>query len=69
LQKKVVDQWGFTLIELLITLTVLSFGLLGLAGLQVQMIRANAFNKDLTIANAIGSELIEEAVAKGYQKQ
>lgn len=59
------DQKGFTLIELLITLVVLSFGLLGLAGLQVGMVRANAFNKDLTIATSIGTDLIEEAKAAG----
>jgi prepilin-type N-terminal cleavage/methylation domain-containing protein len=59
------DQ-GFTLIELLITLTVLSFGLLGLAGLQVQIVRANAFNTDMTIATTLGTGLIEEAKAAGY---
>jgi prepilin-type N-terminal cleavage/methylation domain-containing protein len=55
------DQRGFTLIELLITVTVLSFGLLGLAGLQVEMVRANAFNRHLLIAQNIGADLIEEA--------
>jgi len=57
------DQRGFTLIELMITLVVLSFGLLGLAGLQVQLVRANSFNSSMTIATAIGTDLLEEANA------
>ncbi len=57
------NESGFTLIELLISLVVLSFGLLGLAGLQVQVVKANAFNRDMTIAAAIGTGLVEEAVA------
>ncbi|NOY52510.1 MAG: prepilin-type N-terminal cleavage/methylation domain-containing protein [Deltaproteobacteria bacterium] len=58
------NQEGFTLIELLITLVVLSFGLLGLAGLQAQMIRSNAFSSNMTIATSIGADLIEEARSK-----
>ncbi len=56
---------GFTLIELMITLVVLSIGLLGLAGLQVGVVRANAFNRDMMIANSIGTDLLEEAKAEG----
>jgi type IV pilus assembly protein PilV len=59
------DQGGFTLIELLITLVVLSIGLLGLAGFQTQMIHANTFSRDMTIANNIGTDLLEEAKAVG----
>ena len=59
------DTNGFTLIELLITLVVLSFGLLGLAGLQVQLVRANSFNSSMTIATTIGTDLLEEAKAVG----
>lgn len=60
------NEKGFTLIELLITVTVLSFGLLGLAGLQAQMIRSNAFSRDMTIATSICEDLIEQSIAAGY---
>ncbi len=56
-------QSGFTLIELLISLVILSFGLLGLAGLQVYVVKANSLNHEMTIATAIGTGLLEEAVA------
>ncbi|MEK6775539.1 MAG: prepilin-type N-terminal cleavage/methylation domain-containing protein [bacterium] len=56
---------GFSLIELLITLMVLSFGLLGLAGFQTHIIHANAFSRDMTIAATIGSDLLEESKAAG----
>ena len=49
------------MVELLITLVVLSIGLLGLAGFQTQMIHANSFSRDMTIANNIGTDLLEEA--------
>ncbi len=61
-----VNEKGFTLIELLVTVTVLSFGLLGLAGLQAQMISSNAFSRDITIATSIGEDLIEQSIASGY---
>ena len=63
---KIHHENGFTLIELLITLAVLSFGLLSLAGLQVQLVRANAFNGEMTIATAIGTDYLEQSKAQGY---
>jgi prepilin-type N-terminal cleavage/methylation domain-containing protein len=63
---KEIHDKGFTLIELLITLAVLSFGLLGLAGLQVGLVRANAFNGSMTIATTIGTDLLEEARDDGF---
>jgi len=65
LRSRLSDQEGFTLIELLITLVVLSIGLLGLAGFQTQMIHANAFSHDMTIAATIGTDLLEQAKAAG----
>jgi len=43
---------------------VLSFGLLGLAGLQVQVVRGSAFNQDMTIATSIGTEILESSRAQ-----
>ncbi len=60
MDKNTEKQNGFTLIELMITMVVFSFGLLGLAGLQGQMIRANSFNRDMLIVQTIGADLIEE---------
>ena len=65
ISNSVSDQEGFTLVELLITLVVLSIGLLGLAGFQTQMIHANSFSRDMTIANNIGTDLLEEAKEVG----
>lgn len=65
-RKSLMQDNGFTLVELLITLVVLSIGLLGLAGFQTQMIHANTFSRDMTIANNIGTDLIEEAKGMSY---
>lgn len=59
------NEQGFTLVELLITMVVLCIGLLGLAGLQIQMIRANTFKGSMATATVIGTSLIEEARSKG----
>ncbi len=67
MKSRTLDHRGFTLIELLITLAVLSFGLLGLAGLQVQIVRASSFNRDMTIATSIGADLLELAKGRGFQ--
>ncbi|MCK4621693.1 MAG: type IV pilus modification protein PilV [Desulfuromonadales bacterium] len=51
---------GFTLIEVLVAMTILSIGLLGIAGMQVTAIRTNSSANTLTANSAIASGILEE---------
>lgn len=51
-------QFGFSLIEVLVTLLVLSIGLLGLAGLQGQSLRANNKAFERSAVTALANEII-----------
>ena len=59
------DDRGFTLIELMITMVVLAFGLLGLASFHTTVIGANFSNENMTIAQIIAADLVDEAKAAG----
>lgn len=50
---------GFTLVEVLIAVTILAFGMLGMAGLQVTSIRGNATAIHKTEASALASDKLE----------
>jgi type IV pilus assembly protein PilV len=50
---------GFTLIEVLVTVVVVSIGLLGLAGLQINGIRANVSSEARSKATLLASDIIE----------
>lgn len=50
---------GFTLIEILITVIVLSIGLLGLAGLQINGLRANMSSEARSKASALANDIAE----------
>ncbi|HZH42875.1 MAG TPA: prepilin-type N-terminal cleavage/methylation domain-containing protein [Lysobacter sp.] len=52
---------GFSLIEVMIAVVVLSFGLLSLAGLQAELMRAGAEAKARANATAIAQQVIESA--------
>lgn len=51
---------GFTLLEVLIAITILSIGLLGLAGMSTTAIRFNYYNKNRTIADTLAQRKMEE---------
>lgn len=53
------DQKGFTLIEILITVIVLSIGLLGLAGLQINGLRANMSSETRSKATLLANDIAE----------
>ena len=57
---------GFTLLELLVSLTVLSFGMLGTAALTTGIMRGNFFSKNITSATAVAQTTIEGAQRVGY---
>ena len=50
---------GFSLIEILVSLVILSFGLLGIAGLQMSSVKGNSFSKNLTQATYVVQERLE----------
>jgi type IV pilus modification protein PilV len=50
---------GFTLIEVLVAISILCFGLLGVAVMQTSAIRGNALASDLTEATVWASDYLE----------
>jgi len=50
---------GFTLVEVLVTVVVVSIGLLGLAGLQINGLRANMSSEARSKATLLASDIIE----------
>lgn len=50
---------GFTLIEVLVTVVVVSIGLLGLAGLQINGLRASVSSEARSKATLVASDIIE----------
>jgi len=52
-------QRGFTLIEVLVTIVIVSVGLLGLAGLQINGLRANMSSETRSKATLLASDIVE----------
>ncbi|HEC17804.1 MAG TPA: type IV pilus modification protein PilV [Gammaproteobacteria bacterium] len=50
---------GFTLVEILVTIVVVSIGLLGLAGLQINGLRANLSSEARSKASVLANDIIE----------
>jgi len=50
---------GYTLIEVLVAMIILTIGILGLAPLMVTSMSGNSFANDLTTANMVASDYIE----------
>ncbi len=61
--KRLFNKNGFTLLELLIALTILTIGLLGLAGLHIAAIQGNVSGFKISTATAVAQERIEELKA------
>jgi prepilin-type N-terminal cleavage/methylation domain-containing protein len=59
-------QPGFTLVETLVAVLILTFGLLGVAGLTAQIVKANFFSKNITSATAIAQSQLEAVQNRGY---
>lgn len=51
---------GFTLIEILIALVILSFSLLGLAGLMIMTTKSNSYGGHITEASTLAQDKLEE---------
>ena len=59
---------GFTIVEVLIALSVLTVGLLGVAGLTLMIIYGNSFSRTLTTATALAHDKLEELRDTPYEK-
>lgn len=57
---------GFTLIEVLIAMTILSIGILGVAGLAGTVIRSSGYSQALTQATNIAQEKLEALVSVDF---
>lgn len=53
------NHHGFTLLETLIALLILSFGLLGLAGLQLKTLQSSHASYQRSLANIIAADAVE----------
>ena len=60
------NQRGFTLIEIMVAVTLLSIGLLGMAGLTVGIMRGNTLSNRVTTATALAQAKMEDLKRVGY---
>jgi type IV pilus assembly protein PilV len=63
--RKLSDRKGFSLIELLVAITVLSVGLLAVAGLQGTAMRANSAANRMSAAASLAQEVMEDVTSWG----
>lgn len=64
--RKARNEKGFTLLEILVAITVLSIGLLGMAGLTTSIIHGNTLSKKVTMATTLGQDKMEDFRRLGY---
>ncbi len=57
---------GFTLLEILVAVTLLTIGLLGVAGLTVGIMRGNIHSNIVTTATTLAQDRMEEIRKRGY---
>ena len=54
------SQKGITLLEVMVSMVILAFGILGLAPLIVVSMYGNSYSNEVTSANAVAQERIEQ---------
>ncbi len=57
---------GFSLLEVMVAITLLTFGILAVASMQVSAIKGNALSRDLTKASSLARGKVEELMLAGY---
>jgi len=57
---------GFTLIEVMASMIILAIGVLGLAPMIITAIQGNSFGEDMTNANALAQDKMEELKTISY---
>lgn len=57
---------GFTLIEVILSISILAFGLLAVASMQVSAIRGNAYADRVTEATILAESRMEQLMADSY---
>jgi type IV pilus assembly protein PilV len=62
--KSAAKQKGFTLLEVLVSILVLSFGMLGLAAMQLNALQSAHFSYQSTIANLVAKDAKERLWAQ-----
>ncbi len=64
--RKAEKQRGFTLIEIMVAVTLLSVGLLGMAGLTVGIMGGNKLSSGVTTATALAQARMEDIKRMDY---
>jgi type IV pilus assembly protein PilV len=57
---------GFTLVEVMVALSILAFGLLTVAAMQLSGIRGNAFAAGISEGTAVSQQAVETLLATPY---
>lgn len=60
IRKLMNEKGGLSLLEVMVSMVILAFGILSLAPLIVVSMYGNSYSNDLTVANAIAQEEIEQ---------
>jgi prepilin-type N-terminal cleavage/methylation domain-containing protein len=65
LKKKRIES-GFTLLEVIVGISILTFGILAVASMQISAIRGNAFARDVTEASTLVGDQLEFLMTLGW---
>jgi len=60
------DEKGFTLLEIIAAISILTFGILAVASMQVTSMRGNSFAGNVTEATTLAGDKLERLIALSY---
>lgn len=63
---KIKEENGFTLLEVIVAISLLTFGMLGVASLQAMAIKGNAFAGGVTEATTLAGDRMEYLMTLAY---